>query len=53
MSPYQTGLKLSQAGRHAEAIVQFEQALAAQPDDTRVLFALGNTAQVLGLTGPA
>lgn len=53
MSAYQTGLKLSHVGRHAEAIVQFEQALAAQPDDTRVLFALGNTAQVLGLTGPA
>jgi tetratricopeptide (TPR) repeat protein len=53
MSAYQAGLKLSQAGRHAEAIAQYEQALVAAPDDTRVLFALGNTAQVLGLAGPA
>jgi Flp pilus assembly protein TadD len=53
MSAYQAGLKLSQAGRHAEAIAQYEQALATQPDDTRVLFALGNTAQILGLAGPA
>jgi Flp pilus assembly protein TadD len=50
---YATGLKLSSQGRHVEAITQFEQALAAQPDDTRVLFALGNTAQVLGLSDAA
>ena len=36
-----------------EAIAQFEQALALQPDDTKVLFALGNTASQLGLAGPA
>ncbi|HEY4077739.1 MAG TPA: tetratricopeptide repeat protein [Rhizomicrobium sp.] len=48
-APYQSGVKLSSQGRHAEAIVQFEQALAMQPDDTRVLFALGVTAQTLGL----
>lgn len=53
MSAYQAGLKLSAAGRHAEAIAQYEAALAAQPDDAKVLFALGNTAQVLGLAAPA
>ena len=53
MSAYATGLKLSSQGRHVEAIVQYEQALAAQPGDSRVLFALGNTAQVLGLADAA
>src|ERR1051325_11694059 len=46
---YQSGLKLSSQGRHAEAIAQFEQALASDPHDTKVLFALGNTAGQLGL----
>src|SRR6185436_21052540 len=46
---YQSGLKLSSQGRHAEAIAQFEQALAVSPNDTKVLFALGNTASQLGL----
>jgi len=46
---YQSGLKLSSQGRHAEAIAQYEQALAARPHDTKVLFALGSTAQVLGM----
>ncbi len=50
---YATGLKLSSQGRHVEAIAQFERALSVQPDDTRVLFALGNTAQVLGLSDAA
>jgi tetratricopeptide (TPR) repeat protein len=50
---YAEGLKLSSLGRHVEAIARFEQALAVQPDDARVLFALGNTAHVLGLAGPA
>jgi Flp pilus assembly protein TadD len=50
---YATGLKLSSQGRHVDAIAQFEQALALQPDDTRVLFALGNTAQMLGLSDAA
>ncbi|HEU0095748.1 MAG TPA: tetratricopeptide repeat protein [Rhizomicrobium sp.] len=50
---YAEGLKLSSQGRHVEAIARFEQALAVRPDDARVLFALGNTAHVLGLTGPA
>ena len=53
MSAYATGLKLSSQGRHVEAITQYEQALAVQPGDTRVLFALGNTAQVLGLADAA
>jgi len=50
---YAQGLKLSSQGRHAEAIAQFETALAAAPNDTKVLFALGNTASQLGLAGPA
>jgi tetratricopeptide (TPR) repeat protein len=50
---YQSGLKLSSQGRHAEAIAQFEQALAQDPADTKVLFALGNTASQLGLAGAA
>jgi tetratricopeptide (TPR) repeat protein len=50
---YQEGLKLSAKGRHAEAISRYEAALAADPADTRVLFALGNTARVLGLPKPA
>jgi tetratricopeptide (TPR) repeat protein len=53
MDAYQQGLKLSQQNRHADAIVQYEQALAAKPDDVRVLFALGNTARVLGMPKPA
>jgi len=53
MSAYQAGLRLTAAGRHAEAIAQYEAALAVQPDDAKVLFALGNTAQALGLAAPA
>ncbi|HUO99310.1 MAG TPA: tetratricopeptide repeat protein [Rhizomicrobium sp.] len=53
MDFYARGLKLSLAGRHAEAITEFERALAASPDDVRVLFALGNTARSLGLARPA
>jgi len=53
MSAYQAGLRLSAEGRHAEAIAQYEAALAVQPDDTKVLFALGNTAHALGLAAPA
>jgi Flp pilus assembly protein TadD len=52
-SAYDRGLKLSSQGRHLDAIAQFEQALAVRPDDTKVLFALGNTATALGLAGPA
>ncbi|MEJ0027513.1 MAG: tetratricopeptide repeat protein [Rhizomicrobium sp.] len=51
--PYENGLHLSGQGRHGEAIEQFERALAARPDDSRVLFALGNTARALGLAKPA
>src|SRR5689334_9550185 len=51
--PYNEGLKLSAAGRHHEAIGCFEQALAANPNDARVLFALGNAARTLGLAKPA
>jgi Flp pilus assembly protein TadD len=51
--PYALGLKLSGQGRHAEAIAHYERALAARPDDARVLFALGNTARTLGMAGAA
>jgi tetratricopeptide (TPR) repeat protein len=50
---YEQGVQLSAAGRHAEAIARFESALADRPDDSRVLFALGNTARALGLARPA
>lgn len=50
---YGQGLKLSSQGRHLEAIACFEKALEEQPDDTRTLFALGNTARALGLAQPA
>ncbi len=50
---YEQGLHLSGQGRHHEAIEQFERALSVQPDDARVLFALGNTARALGLARPA
>jgi Flp pilus assembly protein TadD len=49
MSAYEQGLKLSASGRHAEAITNFEAALARDPADIRVLFALGNTARALGM----
>ena len=51
--PYAQGLKLSVKGLHAQAIERFEQALAIKPDDTRTLFALGNTARALGMSRPA
>lgn len=50
---YQSGLKLSSQGRHGEAIAQFEQALALEPDEPKVLFALGNTAWQMGQAGVA
>lgn len=51
--PYQRGLKLSEAGRHAEAIDAFQAALALCPDDARTLFALAGTARALGMAGAA
>jgi tetratricopeptide (TPR) repeat protein len=50
---YQRGLRLTKAGRHAEAIDCYQQALAAAPSDPHVLFALGNTARALGMPKPA
>jgi Flp pilus assembly protein TadD len=50
---YDQGLELSSAGRHLEAIGQYEQALAEAPGDPKILFALGNTAGALGMRGPA
>ena len=52
-SAYDQGLRFASAGRHFEAIECFEQALAAAPSDTRVLFALGNTARALGQSAMA
>jgi len=46
---YNTGLKLSAKGEHARAILHYEQALAANPDDAPTLFALGNTARALDM----
>lgn len=51
--PYEQGQSLSAKGRHAEAIEQYERALAHNPNDPRVLFALGNTARALGLSAAA
>ncbi len=51
--PYAQGLALAAESRHAEAIERYEEALARQPDDLRVLFALGNTARALGMAKPA
>jgi Flp pilus assembly protein TadD len=45
---YDQGLKFAAAGQHFQAIECFERALAVSPSDTRVLFALGNTASALG-----
>ena len=53
MNAYQDGLRLSARGQHAAAIARFEEALARSPDDTHVLFALGNTARALGMPRPA
>ncbi|HWD48869.1 MAG TPA: tetratricopeptide repeat protein [Rhizomicrobium sp.] len=50
---YDHGIALSRQGKHAEAIACFERALASDPTDTRVLFALGNTARALGMAKPA
>lgn len=50
---YDQGLTFASAGRHLEAIECFEQALAAAPSDTKVLFALGNTARAMGQPGLA
>ena len=50
---YAQGLKFSSQGRHLDAISCFEQALALKPNDVGTLFALGNTAQALGLNQPA
>src|SRR5262245_9717459 len=51
--PYEQGLQLADLGRHAEAIEQFERALQTRPNDARVLFALGRTADQIGHGGAA
>lgn len=50
---YDQGLSLSAEGRHLEAIERFETALAHEPDNVRILFALGHTAGTLGMPEPA
>ena len=51
--PYEAGLRLADQGRHADAVAEFERALALRPDDARVLFALGRTADAIGHGGAA
>ena len=51
--PYLQGLQLADSGRHVEAIQRFERALEARPNDARVLFALGRTADAIGHGGAA
>jgi Flp pilus assembly protein TadD len=51
--PYAEGVRLSAKGAHVGAIECFERALARDPNDVRVLFALGNTARLLGMAKPA
>ncbi len=50
---YDQGLTLSAQGKHLEAIERFEMALASDPANPRILFALGHTAGALGMPGPA
>ena len=50
---YEDGLRLSAEGHHAEAIDRLQTALSDNPRDTRVLFALGNTARALGMAASA
>ena len=50
---YEKGQALTALLQHADAIAAYERALAERPDDVRVLFALGNTARVLGMPGQA
>src|SRR5690242_2982947 len=45
---YQQGLALADLGRNVEAIEHFERALKMRANDTRVLFALGRTADAIG-----
>lgn len=53
VNAYDDGLRLCAEGRHAEAIERLQAALSDNPNDTRVLFALGNTARALGMAAPA
>ena len=53
MDHYTLGLKFTAAGQQTRAIEAFELALLQNPEDTRSLFALGNTAKALGLAPAA
>jgi tetratricopeptide (TPR) repeat protein len=46
---YREGVRLAAAGRHFDAIGRLERALAVEPNNPHVLFALANTARALGL----
>src|SRR5262245_15780119 len=46
--PYAQGLALVEQGRHAAAMEHFQSALELRPNDARVLFALGRTADAIG-----
>jgi len=50
---YAQGQAHAAKGRHGAAIAAFEQALAADPNDVKVLFALGNTARALDMAQAA
>src|SRR5579871_5641882 len=45
---YAAGLTAAEEGRYADAIADYERALAQAPGDERVLFALGNAAAAIG-----
>jgi len=51
--PFAEGQALARAGRHAEAIERYGQALARRPDDRDTLYALGRTAEAIGDVGAA
>ncbi|MCC6919537.1 MAG: glycosyltransferase family protein [Alphaproteobacteria bacterium] len=46
---YEQGIAALDAGRHAEAVIALEQALAGNPGDPATLYALGEAAAQLGL----
>lgn len=51
--PYDAGRQLAEAGKHAEAIPLFQQALADSPENQTYLFALGRSQLESGATAEA
>lgn len=49
MRHYDQGIAALEAGRHTDAIAALERALAGNPEDPAVLFALGEAAARIGL----